>query len=451
LLNTRIASSYIKALESVLKIWVFEILSDLRMRINADVSITNRSLCPHNMRNRAKQVRSSLAIGKKDIKTATKETKEIFLMLCTAKNMGGTKYQLTGGNVRNVFTKFVAEGKATIRFGAPEHDLCVNTKDVIQLKAFLSVLHKVLKDGDVSDLTLSAMAPASARQVAKPKTKMTITEKKDYPITSGFPGSLEILTAVGLNLKKFDSRLLKLRHLTTLNLSDNVIPEIPEGISELKKLTELKMSGNGIVILKRSFFESLSKTLRLLDLSKNSLKSIPNNITRLSSLRTLKLDNNDLERLPFPLGNIASLEELTVSCNRLAALPGSLAVGGRQQLELLDLADNPLKSAEDSGKILFDNLAFPSLFDLVLGACLRYGIRPTAEQAPAAMIARLDSGMECRCGKMCFSAKAVVLASMSLSRLARTFLCDGGSDVLLEAVMCSKKCSEKYSKNPFAF
>ncbi len=59
---------------------------------------------------------------------------------------------------------------------------------------------------------------ATSSQVTKPKTKLVVTEKKEYPITTNFPSSLETLSVNGINLKKLDSRMMKLRLLVSLDL-----------------------------------------------------------------------------------------------------------------------------------------------------------------------------------------------------------------------------------------
>jgi hypothetical protein len=38
---------------------------------------------------------------------------------------------------------------------------------------------------------------ATTAQVVKPKTKLMVTEKKDYPITTSFPPTLESLSVIG--------------------------------------------------------------------------------------------------------------------------------------------------------------------------------------------------------------------------------------------------------------
>lgn len=49
------------------------------------------------------------------------------------------------------------------------------------------------------------------------------------------------------------------------------------------------------------------KTLKLLDLSSNGLRYVPNNIWKLQKLVTLKLDRNCLKKLPVTLGRINTL------------------------------------------------------------------------------------------------------------------------------------------------
>jgi hypothetical protein len=51
---------------------------------------------------------------------------------------------------------------------------------------------------------------ATTAQVVKPKTKLMVTEKKDYPITTSFPPTLESLGVIGKRanngLQQYESR-----------------------------------------------------------------------------------------------------------------------------------------------------------------------------------------------------------------------------------------------------
>ena len=422
------------------------------MRLKADVRVVSRGLCEHGLKANTKYIWSQLSIGKKEIKTSTLDIEEYYLFVCNKTNKAGTKYEITRANLE-IMCKFVEEGKSTLRLKEPPHDIIIKTKDAIELKAFLSVLRKVREGHDVKDVSLGGMAPATLKQVTKPKTKMVITSRKEYPLTAGFPSSLETLTIVNANLKQIDKRILKLRYLTALDLCNNCLEDMPTEISQLKQLKELSVAANKIKVVKPSLIESLPVSLRLLDFTKNQIEFVPHNIVRLVYLKVLKLDGNKLKRLPFNIGKIGRLEELTLSKNMVTALPGSLAID-RPPLEVLEVSGNPLLTECAPGEnVLFDNLAFPRLEDLCLSAMYRRGQFPTEEEAPASVVAKMAGVMPCRCGSVCFGARAVVLAKVALQRLARTFWADEGvgETVMAEAVMCSKACCDKFSNNPFAF
>jgi len=93
-----------------------------------------------------------------------------------------------------VFTKCVNEGKATIRFKEPPHDLNISC-DVILLKSFLKTLKLALEGKDLTKVPgcLSTVVPGKEATVKKPKTKLIIKCKSEYPVLEGFPRTLEYL------------------------------------------------------------------------------------------------------------------------------------------------------------------------------------------------------------------------------------------------------------------
>ena len=67
------------------------------MRLNCEISIVNRIATSHNVRNTSKPARASLAIGRKDSsKLADEKGRNVFLLVCTAKERNGTKYKVCG-------------------------------------------------------------------------------------------------------------------------------------------------------------------------------------------------------------------------------------------------------------------------------------------------------------------------------------------------------------------
>lgn len=85
-----------------------------------------------------------------------------------------------------------------------------------------------------------------------------------------------------------------LRSLTSLNLQDNILTELPQELFDLEPLKELHLAGN-------------------------RLKSIPEAIGRLRYLSVLNVDHNRLESLPRALENLTNLETLRAANNRLSS------------------------------------------------------------------------------------------------------------------------------------
>ena len=167
------------------------------MKIHAEVDVVNRQLATHGLKGKGKRVKSHLAIGRKPLSDGNSE---VFLMLSNNTNKQGLKYNIKN-NVTQMFTKMINEGKATIRFADPAHDLCIKCDDIVQLKSFLMVLKKIADGKDVQNLTLSALQPVSTKQLEGPKKKLVVTKRGDYP-TSGFPSTLTHLQVSGVRLAR---------------------------------------------------------------------------------------------------------------------------------------------------------------------------------------------------------------------------------------------------------
>ena len=48
------------------------------------------------------------------------------------------------GNIEQVFTRLVNEGKTTIRFKEPENDLCIHGRLIISLAAKIMILNELI-------------------------------------------------------------------------------------------------------------------------------------------------------------------------------------------------------------------------------------------------------------------------------------------------------------------
>jgi len=83
-----------------------------------------------------------------------------------------------------------------------------------------------------------------------------------------------------------------------------------------------------------------------LNLSHNSIASIPPEIRHCSRLKVLNLNNNQLTSLPSELSRCRALIELHLQGNQLSTLP--LTLGSLPQLKTLMLHDNPIHKVPDA-------------------------------------------------------------------------------------------------------
>jgi len=411
------------------------------MKVYADVEVVNRALASHNMKGMGKKVKSHLAIGKKP----TSDGKhEIFIMLTNAQNKQGNKYMIQN-NIGNIFMKLVNEGKFTIRFKQPEHDLCVKG-DVIEIKSFLSVLKKVYSGQDLHKITLSTLQPLSTNQLNGPKRKLSVSKRSEYPM-KGFPQTLTSLNINGIRLARVDKRILELVNLKELDMSDNEIESVPDSWNSLHSLAELSLANNSIATISRGFSTGLmAKNLSLLNLSGNKIKLLPNYICQLKHLVTLNLDSNLLPLLPPSIGNLSRLKHLSASGNQIKLLPGSFL---RLRLDTLELSHNPLEAAET--KVVANKLEpVSSLLEICAKVVVRKRIKYAPEDMFPQLAAYLDSCMFCPCSVPVWNNIARVIISLQLSRVSNTFSCDGLSEVGMDAFICSSKCLKTILNNPFA-
>lgn len=424
------------------------------MRIQAVVEVVNRDV---NMG--TKPTRSSLALGKI---AKNSDTTEVFLMLNTSSNRSGTKFKLCSGNVEKVFDKFVNQGKCTIQLKSPCKTIIISKADPLQLKALLGLLKKVVtaktsQELDKISLSAGAMTPVSASLLTKPKERLVVTKKQDYPITKSFPHTLTELRIIGINLKRIDGRIFKLSKLTILDLSGNNISEVPETISNLKQLKELNLSKNKLSALQRSFFTSVPQDLRLLDLSYNQLEMIPFSLQNFKFLATLNLSANKLKRLPVTIGKLKGLKKLELAGNQLLnVLPGTFT---NLRLDHLSLSSTTLTS-DVSGIGLKDSTSeVARLVDICLLSCSQHNLRSQVNETilPLNLLDYWDTIQTCSCGRLCpWSSCARGIIKTNPRTVAQTFVTDGtiiesNIYVRCETIFCSPKCLSLYKNQPLNY
>lgn len=141
-----------------------------------------------------------------------------------------------------MFVKFVNEGKATIRFKEPEHDLAIKC-DSLQLKGFLKTLKLGLDGIHSHQLSKLNTCNLQTKKLKPIKTKLKITAKEDYPVLEGFQRTLESLT-VSIDVLK-DIQVVTGRPTVKLSVTLNVgtgTVQLPNGqITNISVLVREKL------------------------------------------------------------------------------------------------------------------------------------------------------------------------------------------------------------------
>uniref|UniRef100_A0A8C4NI84 Zgc:77287 n=1 Tax=Eptatretus burgeri TaxID=7764 RepID=A0A8C4NI84_EPTBU len=246
------------------------------MRLICDVECASCLLPTAGLRSSSRPARTVLSIGRQPGQPGPEGLR---LLVATDKNRAGMKYKLKG-NVQQLFTRFVCDGKTTIRLKEPSLELRLSQADVTCLKIFLGKLRLASQGKLPEETRLSALAPACAKDVEKPRRRLVILSQKAYPILDGFPSSLKNLQISNCLLAQVDNRITGLALLRQLDLSCNRLRHLPASLGALPHLA------------------TLMHKLCQLNLDDNELVELPIGLQNLPALRIFSADNNHLRWLP---------------------------------------------------------------------------------------------------------------------------------------------------------
>lgn len=127
---------------------------------------------------------------------------------------------------------------------------------------------------------------------------------------------ITLLNCKDLNIKQIIKYLGKLPTLETINLGNCQIETIPSEIKHCNQLRSINISMNNMLDLS-STIEALSqcKYLQSISLPVNQISELPQNISLLSNLKELNLANNNLTDLPDEIGDLDSLQSISMQKN----------------------------------------------------------------------------------------------------------------------------------------
>ncbi|XP_049391246.1 receptor-like protein 9DC3 [Solanum stenotomum] len=159
-----------------------------------------------------------------------------------------------------------------------------------------------------------------------------------------------------------NSSLFQLRHLQTLDLSDNHLEgEIPDVFSNLQMLTHFRLADNNFTGPFPSSLMNLTK-LQVLSLRSNSLSG-PLPEFKTNSLQTLDLSRNQFSAIPQSLRHLFNLTHVILGHNKLSGEIRAEMFASMTNLTILDLSSSGLSWSSNI------NTTFPLLRSLRLGSC----------------------------------------------------------------------------------
>ena len=191
---------------------------------------------------------------------------------------------------------------------------------------------------------LDALPPVVFGMPELRKLDVSVNMIREIPRQIGQLKNLRSLSLSFNQITELPPQLFELRQLTELNLSNNQIKALPPAIGRLEKLQSLRLAGNALEELPPEI--GLLTQLILLDIQKNQVKRLPPQLSGLKKLRQLHTAHNRIGRLPKALFQLTTLDLLDLSHNRLRTLPP--AIEQLQVLTELNLGGNLLESIPDN-------------------------------------------------------------------------------------------------------
>eukprot|EP01035_Chromulina_nebulosa_P036322 gene36322-48921_t len=185
-------------------------------------------------------------------------------------------------------------------------------------------------------------APVTTAAIEKPKQEII---RVDEIIKARLHDIADIFDISKLELQEIPLLDNRCSSVTTLISCKNPLIKF-DGLQQFTSVKVLNLSGCGIENISVTGVLSLVY-LQSLDLSRNSITTIPDDITSLYALEVLNLQQNKLEKLPATMNNLKYLRKLDLSYNKLSSVCDELE--GMPRLEEVNFSGNPDLVAQNLG------------------------------------------------------------------------------------------------------
>ncbi len=144
------------------------------------------------------------------------------------------------------------------------------------------------------------------------------------------------------NLKLDGVDWSKFINLEYLSLKNDHLKEIPNGITKIKTLKSIDLSGNDFDVLPSDFANlEFLEEIKLNDEIKMDLPKTLDILAKLPILKSLYLENDQLKTIPSEVLKMKSLENLYLGNNQIEKVP---VLKKLDHLKYLDLKDNKIKT-----------------------------------------------------------------------------------------------------------
>lgn len=158
------------------------------------------------------------------------------------------------------------------------------------------------------------------------------------------------------------TKVMRLKYLVLLNLVGYLkafsADECPEVCACSENLTVIDCSGQELTSI---YFLNIPKSVKILDLSNNSLKNVANDLGRLVNLIEIDLSRNLIDSSNVRFTYNVLLKSINLQQNQIADLSNQNYFLKNVNLEYLNLANNSLTSESLDPNIFYYNLSLKNL------------------------------------------------------------------------------------------